>query len=275
MAPRLLAAGALVAIAALSTIVILGGDEPGDAPAPNAAKRDPGSESEPPADWGKHRGPVPVLMYHPIQPPLPDAAYPELFVEPEDFRAQVGWLADHDYEAVTLSQVENGWDGDGLLPPKPVVISFDDGYLSQYVNALPVLRRRDWVGVLDLKATGADLPDDKVREMLKDGWELASHTISHLDLTELDPVALRSEVSGSRRMLERRFDVPVRNFCYPAGRYDDEVVAAVRAAGYRGATTTDPGLADRSEPLTMERIRVEHGDSLDGFVDKLTSAGGA
>src|SRR5262249_22536111 len=146
------------------------------------------------------------------------------------------------------------WYKHKTLPPKPVVVTFDDGYYSQFKYAFPVLQKLGWPGVIDLIAQGSDLPDDKVREMIKAHWELASHTIHHLDVTTLDPASLKQEVAGSRRELQRRFNVPVDNFCYPAGRYDDAAIQAVKQAGYRGATTTDPGLGVRSEPFTLKRI---------------------
>jgi len=58
-------------------------------------------------------------------------------------------------------------------------------------------------------------------------------------------------------------------FCYPAGRYDSRVIAAVRRAGFRGATTTNEGLARRDEPFTLRRIRVSGGDGVDGLVAAL------
>ena len=197
--------------------------------------------------------------------------HPCLIPDP-DFRAQMQWLADHGYEGVTLDQVEAAWYRHGDLPPKPVVVSFDDGYRSQYVAALPTLHALGWPGLLNLKAAGSDLPDDEVRKMLDDGWELASHTINHLDLTTLDAAGLEHEVGDSRRILQRRFDVPVHNFCYPAGRYDSAAIAALRAAGYRGATTENFGLASRAHPYTLDRIEVELADGIPGFVEKVRAA---
>jgi peptidoglycan/xylan/chitin deacetylase (PgdA/CDA1 family) len=109
--------------------------------------------------------------------------------------------------------------------------------------------------------------------MLDADWELASHTITHPDLTTLDAADLEREVAGSRRVLERRFDVAVDNFCYPAGRYDDGVIAAVRAAGYVGAEAEVPGLATAAHPYILNRIEVQLDDRLPGFVAKLRSAG--
>jgi hypothetical protein len=67
--------------------------------------------------------------------------------------------------------------------------------------------------------------------------------------------------------------VPVDDFCYPSGRYDDTVIAAVKAAGYRAATTTDPGLASRGEPYTLKRVRVNGGDGVPGLAASLAAAG--
>ncbi len=225
------------------------------------------------AGWKPHPGPVPILMYHPIQDPIANAPEPELFVRTEDFRAQMNWLDEHGYEGVTLDQVESGWARGKALPPKPVVLTFDDGYQSQSVNALPVLEKLGWPAVIDLKSSGADLPDDKVKRMIDAGWELASHTIDHVDLTTVAGAELTREVAGSRRDLRRRFQVPVNNFCYPSGRYDPAVVQAVKAAGYRGATTTDPGLGRSDQLFTLKRIRISLSDRLSGFVKKLQSGG--
>ena len=208
------------------------------------------------ADWQPHRGPVPILEYHVLGRPRADVAYPDLYVPRASFRKQMDWLERQGYEGVTLEQVEDAWYRGGRLPPRPVVISFDDGYRPQYTFALPQLSKRGWPGVLNLKAEGSDLYESNVKAMLAAGWELGAHTIDHSDLTTLDPESLRREVSGSRQILRRDYGVPVANFCYPAGRFDSTVVAAVEAAGYEGATTEIPGFATREHPYELARIEV-------------------
>ena len=227
-----------------------------------------------PADWKPYTGPVPILEYHAIQPPVSGSAYPQLFVPQADFVAQMKWLDGHGYEGVTLAQVEDAWFSGGKLPPKPVVLTFDDGYASQYVAAFPALQHFHWPGVLDLVAKGSDLPDTDVRKMLDANprWELASHTITHADLTTLGAADLKREVAGSRRILQDRFGVKIDNFCYPSGRYDSTVIAAVKAAGYRGATSEVPGLATAAHPYVLNRIEVQLDDGLKGFVSKLKAA---
>lgn len=233
-----------------------------------------GSTTSYPADWKPFTGPVPILEYHAIQPPVSGSAYPQLFVPQADFVDQMKWLDDHGYEGVTLDQVEDAWYKGGELPPKPVVLTFDDGYLSQYVAAFPALQHFHWPGVLNLVTQGSDMPDDDVRKMLdaNPGWELASHTVHHLDLTTLDSSQLQEEVANSRKILENRFGVPVNNFCYPSGQYDSTVIAAVKAAGYRGATSEVPGLATSAHPYVLNRIEITLDDGLRGFVSKLKAA---
>src|SRR4051812_19140462 len=233
-----------------------------------------GSATSYPADWKPYTGPVPILEYHAIQPPVSGSAYPQLFVPQADFVEQMKWLDEHGYEAVTLDQVEDAWYEGGELPPKPVVLTFDDGYLSQYVAAFPALQHFHWPGVLNLVAKGSDLPDEDVQKMLdaNPAWELASHTVHHLDLTTLDSSQLHEEVADSRRILQDRFGVTVNNFCYPAGKYDSTVIAAVKTAGYRGATSEVPGLATSAHPYVLSRIEITMDDGLNGFVSKLKAA---
>jgi peptidoglycan/xylan/chitin deacetylase (PgdA/CDA1 family) len=280
---RILFGGLAAAIAvAIAVAVVLvggsgsssgGGGSQKSAASVQAKPSGTGKPARSEAGWRPHPGPVPILMYHVIDRPPADAPYPDLFVDPNVFEAQVRWLASHGYAGVTLDDVERAWYSGGKLPPKPIVLSFDDGYLGQYTHALPDLRRLGWPGVLDLKAEGSDLSDREVGKMIAAGWELASHTISHLDLTTLDPSRMREEVAGSRAQLRKRFGVAVDNFCYPAGRYDDAVIAAVKEAGYRGATTTDPGLAGRGDPYTLKRIRVDRSDGVGGLAEKLGTGG--
>lgn len=114
---------------------------------------------------------------------------------------------------------ESGGSGDrrGALPPKPVVISFDDGYRPQQ---------------------------------------------------------LREEVAGSRAILRREYGVPVSDFCYPAGRFDATVVAAVRAAGYAAATTEIRGYASRAHPYELDRYEILGSGGVAGMVADLRSGAG-
>jgi peptidoglycan/xylan/chitin deacetylase (PgdA/CDA1 family) len=190
----------------------------------------------------------------------------------------MAWLRSQGFEAVTLDQLYASWHGDGNLPPKPIVVSFDDGLQTQFTEALPVLRNMGWPGVLNLKVNSLyqrELTDAMVQRMIDAGWEIDSHTINHLDVSELDPDSLEHEVADSRRILQQRFGVPVDFFCYPAGRFDYAAIAAVKDAGYLGATTTVAGLAaPSSNPFKLERLRVDASDGVTGLSTKLSGLAG-
>jgi peptidoglycan/xylan/chitin deacetylase (PgdA/CDA1 family) len=267
---RLLVGGALLLAAAAVLVAALalgsgdGGENPASTAQSAAATREPSTRggagevrnATPQPGWKPYTGPVPILEYHVLGRPQGEVPYPELYVPRADFRKQMDWLEEQGYEAVTLERVEDAWYRHGTLPAKPVVVSFDDGYRPQYTFALPELRKHGWPGVLNLKAEGSDLYESNVEAMLAAGWELAAHTIHHSDLTTLEGAALEEEVAGSRRLLQREYGVPVKDFCYPAGQFDEAVVAAVEAAGYAGATTEVPGFATSVAPYELARIEV-------------------
>jgi peptidoglycan/xylan/chitin deacetylase (PgdA/CDA1 family) len=221
---------------------------------------------------------VPILMYHVISKAPAGVANAELWVGEDVFAEQMRALHAAGYEAITLQQAWDGWKRGGPLPRKPIVLSFDDGYLSHYTHARPVLRELGWPGVLYLKieAIGpGGLSERQLRSLLKAGWELDSHTLSHPDLTTLDDATLARELSQSRRELRRRFGVPARFFAYPAGRYDARVQAAVKAAGYSAATTVEEGVASRrDDPFALPRVRVNASDTADSRLTRLASRSG-
>jgi peptidoglycan/xylan/chitin deacetylase (PgdA/CDA1 family) len=223
------------------------------------------------------RDPVPVLMYHVIAPAPRGARYGGLWVAPAVLRAQIAALAKAGYRAVTLDAVLDGWAGKDTLPPHPVVLSFDDGYLSQGQVAGAILGRHRWPGVLNLAWHNLSAPGGvtraRVRELIRAGWEIDAHSLTHPDLTTLDPAALRREVAGSRAAIQKAFGVPADAFCYPAGRFDPAVEAAVRAAGYRAATTELPGPATpQQDRYALSRIRVDANDSAATVLARIRAA---
>lgn len=285
---RLGAALGLVAIAVAVLAVVLGSGGGGSAKSPAhegsatkahpaAAKSDTGlvRNATPQPGWKPYTGPVPILEYHVLGAAPADAAYPELYVTRSDFSRQMDWLDEHGYQAVTLEAVEKAWYHGGTVPAKPVVISFDDGYRPQFTFALPELRKHGWPGLLNLKAEGSDLYTSDVEAMTDAGWELAAHTIHHLDLTTLDAEQLKEEVAGSRAILRRDYGVGVENFCYPAGRFDSTVIAAVKAAGYVGATTEIPGYATREKPYELARFEILGSSGVSGMAEDLRTGTGA
>jgi peptidoglycan/xylan/chitin deacetylase (PgdA/CDA1 family) len=240
--------------------------------------RDSGAGTVGGASGGPGREPVPILMYHVINPPPPGAKFPGLYVPPEEFGAQMRALAAAGFHAVTMDQMLANWTRGTPLPKgKPIVLSFDNGYQSQLTQALPVLRGLGWVGVENIQLTGlppsqGGLSQSQVFQLVADGWELDTQGISHADLITLGSAALRQQVAQAREELRRRYHVPVNWFCYPSGHYNATVIAEVRAAGYVGSTTVVPGWAKPGEDLyRLPRLRVLGGTSPNALLGEISA----
>ena len=223
---------------------------------------------------------VPILMYHVIAPAPADAPYPGLYVVPRDFAAQVHALVHAGFHAVTLDQVRAAWRGTVGLPSRPIVLTFDNGYRSQYTEALPILRRAGWVADENLQLTGlpprqGGLTTKQIRALVAAGWELDTQGYNHADLTALDSEQLRFQTAVTRARLRKLYGVAVSWFCYPSGRYDQAVVDAVRAAGFVGATTVLAGWAQPGgDPYTLPRLRVLGGTSPAELLAQIANARG-
>jgi peptidoglycan/xylan/chitin deacetylase (PgdA/CDA1 family) len=253
----------------------------------------PAQAANGPVDRGRHgvatpkvvrtrpsRQAVPILMYHVIAAAPAGAKYAGLWVAPAALRAQVAALAGAGYTGVTLDTVLAAWAGRAKLPAHPVVLSFDDGYLSQGKDGGAVLRAVRWPGVLNLAwhnlGTPGGLTRSRVRQMIHDGWEIDAHSLTHPDLTTIGAARLKQEIAGSRAAIHRAFGVPVDAFCYPAGRFDPAVEAGVRSAGYRAATTELPGAAKPGgDRFALPRVRVNAGDSAATVVARVRAAVGS
>jgi peptidoglycan/xylan/chitin deacetylase (PgdA/CDA1 family) len=219
-----------------------------------------------------------ILMYHVINPPPAGAPFPGLYVSPSEFGAQMKALAKAGFHAVTLDQLWAYWRHGAPLPPgKPIVVSFDNGYQSQYTNALPVLRGLGWVGDENIQLTGlppsqGGLSEAQVRGLVAAGWELDTQGFSHADLITLDATQLAYQVTGARKVLQQRYGVSVNWFCYPSGHYDATVIAQVKAAGFIGSTTVVPGWASPdSDPYRLPRLRVLGGTSPEALLGEIAS----
>ena len=199
--------------------------------------------------------PVPVLTYHHVA-----AKADPLYIDPRRFERHLAALDRAGYTPITLARAWRAWETGAQLPAKPVILSFDDGFADQHRNAAPALRKRRWPAVLFLQTNRigvrGGLSRRQVRRMLRDGWELGAHTVTHPDLTGLPAERLEEEVAGSRGELRRAFpSEPVDFFAYPYGRHDAAAFQAVVDAGFTGALTTRRGAAEPGDgPFTLDRM---------------------
>jgi peptidoglycan/xylan/chitin deacetylase (PgdA/CDA1 family) len=220
---------------------------------------------------------VPILMYHYVRenPVAGDKMGFDLSVTPADFNRQLDWLQSNGYHSVDFNDLRAYFDNRAPLPSRPVILTFDDGYRDLYTTAYPILRAHNFKGVAYLVSGFLGAPHnvtrDQVLEMDGHGIQVGAHTVSHVDMVKTSDAELAHQAADSRTDLEQLVGHPVLDFCYPAGRFDARVVAAVRAAGYQTATTTQPGtqhsLADR---FTWSRVRVSGGEGLDRFARDLS-----
>ncbi len=214
---------------------------------------------------------VPVLMYHEI-----GDGPNELYVSVDSFAGQMDLLAKRGFTTVSLDQLYAALVQDGPLPEHPVVLTFDDGYQSAYEVVFPILKKHGFRGVffVPTQSVGSRnrLTWDQLKEMQAGGMDIESHTEHHVDLEVIssDWTRLAQETSGARETLQSQLGTKVEYFCYPSGRYNDKVLEAVQAAGYKGAFTTKPGWTTSAQsPLEWRRIRINRSDSLAGFGSKL------
>ncbi len=277
---RIVALGSLIVVAAVVVVIVLGS-------AGGGGSRRGGSKSAHGGRSGSASGAaavgtasVPILVYHVINnQPAGSSALPALYVPADEFASQMQALKAGGWHAVTLDQLEAYWTrGVPLGSGEPIVISFDNGYASQYTNALPVLKGLGWVGIVNLQVTGlppsdGGLTDEQIRGLLAAGWELDTQGMTHTDLTSVGAAQLTDEVSTARQTLRSRYDVGVNWFSYPDGDYDATVIAAVRAAGYIGATTVNPGWASpQQDRFLLPRLVVAAGTSPSQLLAQIASA---
>ncbi len=207
---------------------------------------------------------IPILMYHRINVPSPaaPATTRRLIVHPADFASQMTWLKRHGYGAITQRELFEALFRGRRLGPRPIVITFDDGYRDVFYEASPVLAR------LGMRATAYVISGRMnrgrpfltwrlLRALERRGIEIGSHTVTHRGLTSLSDEEALAELTRSRRAFERGLRHPVQWLAYPFGAYDARVERLAQRAGYMLAVTTEHGAVQSARrPLALRRLRV-------------------
>jgi peptidoglycan/xylan/chitin deacetylase (PgdA/CDA1 family) len=224
---------------------------------------------------------VPILLYHHIAA-LAESAGSDWYVTtvtPDAFEEQMAYLAYNGYHTVRIMDLVDAARGRRVLPPNPVVITFDDGWIDGYEGALPVLRKYGMIATFFIPAqwiggTNSEVMSwEQLQELSRQGMEIGSHSMTHPYLTQLGPEALAWELQDSKSVLEEHLGIPIEAFAYPFGIYDDNVVAQTEAAGYQAAVTVEEGLFGSGDDLMrMPRLTPLYGDSMATFVAMLGAA---
>jgi peptidoglycan/xylan/chitin deacetylase (PgdA/CDA1 family) len=184
---------------------------------------------------------VPILVYHSIAPHHPGQSVEqrELDVDTAAFKAQMQYLAERRYNVIPLSTLVAALERNEPVPERAVVITFDDGWRTQYEYALPLLRQFHLTATFFIitKGVGVDpgyMTWEEIKELQAAGMMVGAHTRRHPKLT--DPgVPINDEVVGSRDDLQRNLGAAPDLFAYPYGAWDERIAAAVKAAGFRAA----------------------------------------
>lgn len=221
---------------------------------------------------------VPVLTYHYIRdavPPTEELSY-HLSVKTADLDNQFAYLAKNGFQTISLNDLYESLVNHTPLPPKSVVLTFDDGYRDFYFNAFPIIKKYNLrvVSFYVVNYTGYPNYMDwaMLREIHNSGLvDVESHTLSHFLLTKLSSEEARKEIFESKRILEEGLGKKVNYLAYPYGDYNEEIVNLVREAGYRLSFSTRPGTELRSsEQLFLKRVTVSGFDTIETFRVKLT-----
>jgi len=213
---------------------------------------------------------VPVLMYHKISNPPARVRLKGLYVRPERFARQVAEL----HQAGFVS-CRPGASHDDNGSERRVALTFDDGFRNVWEHALEPLAAGRFSAIQFLVANFIgrlnqwEIREGEVREPLMDaaqvqdwlraGHRIGSHSLSHPYLTRLSMRDAREEIVTSKKKLEDTFGVPIEDFCYPYGNWNETVRELVVEAGYRTACAADFGVNTSAvSPFSLRRIIVRH-----------------
>ena len=206
--------------------------------------------------WLSWPGPgVPILAYHQVSDEFDLYSVPAL-----QFEEQMHYLQEKGYTAISLEELFDSYEGRGVLPNKPIIITFDDGYEDNLLAALPIMAKYNMRSTLfivtDLVGTTDYLSWQQIAEMQVRHTEIGSHTVSHIALDESSTDEQRHEVVESKRILEQHVG-PVKFFAYPYGQFSTMTQQLLGEAGYLGACSGIPGLNSKGvDVFALKRVNV-------------------
>jgi peptidoglycan/xylan/chitin deacetylase (PgdA/CDA1 family) len=217
---------------------------------------------------------IPILMYHyiSIPPKNADRIRLDLSVTPSHFENELNYLATNSYTTVSLNDIYTALATGAALPPKPVVITFDDGYHDAYTNAYTLLQKYHMTGtffvISDMINSGnpAYMTWDMAKEMANGGMSIESHSRSHPDMRARSNDFLIYQILGPIEAITTYTGKRPHFFCYPSGRYDAAVIRVLKSTDTWAAVTTQEGVVHSlADAMTWTRVRVHGSTTLDQF----------
>ncbi len=204
----------------------------------------------------------PILEYHMVQEKNPDKAY-EYNVPPAEFEQQLDYLEQEGYTTISIRDYLRAKKGLQELPDKPIILTFDDGYETNYTELLPILERRGLKAAIFMVGNDIGRENYMSWDQLKDiqhrGVEIGSHTANHLPLTSMSLDEARDEVKLSKLLMEWNGMDTIYTLSYPNGKYTKEMLAMLKEEEYLAAVTGDAGLNTfDTNPYLLQRINIPH-----------------
>jgi peptidoglycan/xylan/chitin deacetylase (PgdA/CDA1 family) len=218
---------------------------------------------------------VPILLYHNI--PIYSTPSDRYDVSAAHFEEQMKLLKDYGYSTITIQQLVNHIKKGHVLPVRPIVISFDDGYQNVYDNAFPIMERYGFTGTVYIVSNRLQsegfLNQDHLKEIVDHGWEVGSHSMTHTELTQ-NHALVRQEILQSRLDLDKALGIKVFSFAYPFGSLDWYISSKVLDYGYFAAV----GVGNLSQHTfgtvyNLSRREIEGGATLEEFEELLPWTG--
>lgn len=218
---------------------------------------------------------VPILMYHYIgnNPNPKDTARNTLSVSPDKFDAQMGYLSKNGYTPISLDTLYGIFNKQTTAPGKPIVLTFDDGYMDFYYNAFPILSKYNFHAVsfipTGLIGGGYYMSWDQIKQIQKSGLiTFEGHTVHHVSLTSLSYEGALKELKVSKETLQNETGYPVNFVAYPNGASNYQVQDLARKAGFVGGVGTWFGKVN-APGTNMPRIRITGLMTIEDFVSRL------
>lgn len=205
---------------------------------------------------------VPVLNYHQVN----DEKHSALTLHVDQFREQMEYLHNQGYNTITLAQLYDYLENGTELPNKPIVITFDDSYVDNYKNVLPILKEYNMKATLFMISDAANTPGfvstEQMHQMEAGGFDIQGHTNHHKILTKIAPTELPDALLGGKTSLEGILGEPIEYLAYPGGFNDMLVQYVTKQSGYKMAFTVQPGTVQPGDNLyALNRLAIFQGDT--------------
>lgn len=221
---------------------------------------------------------IPIICYHKIGYAEKRDIRPALFIKPFQFKLQMLIIKLLGYRTINIDELLSYLNGERISAKKQILITFDDGYENNYINAYPILKKMNLVATICVctayigikesiferekyikgKIPENYLTEEEIVEMSQSNISFCSHGVNHFYMDELEEKDLENEINKSKEKLEKILDKEISFFCYPYGRYNEKTIEALKNAEYQGAFTIKRGKVTKEDnPYELKRLVIK------------------